>query len=145
MVIDMETGTSSITIRIFKNCFKLINGYPNAKAFEPYREFLDIVIHESHVKKDESVSVVPVLRIGELQGVRRWDLTDLDEDETTCFEGMYESEPANGRYFLPVLGPTFVAAYSPDVTQTWGTHLNMQLEPGRQDMGSNPSTYPSKC
>lgn len=117
---------------------------PKWDIFENHREFLDNFIHESQMHYLEDTYVVPMIRIGEKDGKVKWDFTDLDRDEADTMDHIYRSdgfEDPSVYHFIPALGPTLAAAYSPDVTNTWETDLNMRLKPqGRtQDMGSTQS------
>jgi len=105
--------------------------------FEPYRQFLVDFIQADYFPGKPDDVIVPVLRIRQEGEKLQWDLRNLDEDEQTMLR-LHTGSRFSDATFLPVLGPLFVAAFSPAVTYAWGAYLNYHQKPvgTGQDMGA---------
>jgi hypothetical protein len=112
---------------------------PNWDVFELYREELLNIIKADHDGGVSGTLVVPVIRVKQSDGETAWNFDELPEESLPDLQNAIKITDGHPIRFLPVLGPTFIAAFSPQITQTesWGPRLSYKLKPGTgQDMGA---------
>ena len=100
--------------------------------FEPKRALLLDFIKNGYADSPEGdLFVRPVIRLHSIEhGKPQWNLADLDEEivrEISNRDGVIK-DPA--KMILPMLGPLFVAAYSPDITSDWPKYMGYDLQDG---------------
>lgn len=112
---------------------------PGWNYYEIYREKLLSLINKAYQGTARSEDkIVPIVRLQEnSQGHISWSFEPLEAKLASVIAPLYPELSTEN--MLPVLGPLFLAAFSPDVTEKWGKNRGYPAHAtrsGTNDMGS---------
>lgn len=101
---------------------------PGWNEFEKYKDRLwgQLMLDKSHPSVMKSRPVVHIKRTS--RGKLEWDMNDLDPALTETINQTVLHDGTGAHPLFPVLGPLFVAAYSPHITDKWPHMLGFDLK-----------------
>lgn len=114
---------------------------PGWAYFEKYRErLLELIIH-AYDKPRVLDAVIPLIRIKKnTVGRLTWNFDELDNELLGRVISSYDPLYYNPTKIIPILGPLIVAAFSPEVTSTWGPRISYPKDAERKGTNDSGST-----